>query len=282
MSIAELAARRYGGGELDIIDTLEETESYKRYLITYPSDGLTIYGFLSVPVEGVRFPVAIVAHGYIPPDEYEVEAYTTRYATALTEAGYLVIHPNFRNYPPSDAGPNPFRIGYAVDLLNLIAIIREQSRDPHGYLRRADGENIHLMGHSMGGGAVLRAAVVRPEAIKAVVLYGSMSGDEVKNYEQIRIWSSGERGHFELAASAADLEAISPIHHLDRLRAPVSIHHSLDDDTVPVAWSEELCHVLESKGQTVECFTYENVPHTFRGYADTLFISRMIAFFDRY
>lgn len=282
LGIADLAAREYGAGELDIIDTLEETDTYTRYLITYPSDGLTIYGFLSVPNEGSKFPVAIVAHGYIPPQEYQTEAYTTRYADALTEAGFFVIHPNFRNYPPSDEGDNPFRTGYAIDLLNLIAIVQEQSRHPHGYLRRADGENIHLMGHSMGGGVVLRVATVWPEAVKALVLYGSMSGDETKNYARIQEWSGGIQGQFELAASPADLLAIAPIHHLDRLRAAVSIHHSLDDDTVPAAWSEELCGLLQAIRHPVECFTYENTPHTFNGYADTLFIERMIAFFRQY
>ncbi len=281
LTIAALAERSYGGGELDIIDTLEETETFTRYLITYPSDGLTIYGFLSVPNEGSKFPVAIVAHGYVPPDEYVTEAYTTRYATALTEAGFLVIHPNLRNYPPSDGGPNPFRVGYAVDLLNLMAIVQEQSQDPLGYLRRADGENMHLMGHSMGGGVVLRVAVVRPEMVKAVVLYGSMSGDEVKNYIRIRQWSGGVSGDFEAAASPEMIAAISPIYHLDRLQAAVSIHHSLADDVVPPEWSAELCALLEAANHPAECFTYENVPHTFRGFADTQFIDRMITFFRR-
>jgi dipeptidyl aminopeptidase/acylaminoacyl peptidase len=282
MSIEELASRSYGGGQLDIIDTLEETDTYTRYLITYPSDGLTIYGFLSVPNEGSKFPVAIVAHGYIPPDEYVVETYTTRYATALTEAGYFVIHPNFRGFPPSDEGDNPFRIGYAVDLLNLTAIIREQSQDPLGYLRRADAENIHLMGHSMGGGAVLRAITVWPEAFRAAVLYGSMSGDELQNFEQIRVWTNGRGGAFELNAPPTVIEAVSPLSYLDRLSVPVSVHHSNEDATVPVAWSQQLCGAMEAAGRTVECYFYDGVPHTFLGYADTLFMERMIAFFDLY
>ena len=62
-----------------------------------------------VPNEGAEFPVAIVLHGYIDPAEYDTLAYTQRYADALAEAGYFVIHPNFRNYPPSDEGPNPYR-----------------------------------------------------------------------------------------------------------------------------------------------------------------------------
>jgi dipeptidyl aminopeptidase/acylaminoacyl peptidase len=222
-------------------------------------------------------------HGYIPPDEYDIVDYTDRYATSLVEAGYFVIHPNFRNYPPSDSGPDPFRIGYAIDILNLIAIIREQSKDPDGYLRRADADNIHLWGHSMGGGVALRVLAVNTEEyIRGAVLYGSMSGNEVWNYERIREWSGGDRGEFELSASIDMIEAISPIYHLDRITAPISIHHSDADDTVPLAWSEDLCGRLEAINHPVECFTYHAIPHTFNGPGDALFMERVIEFFKQY
>ncbi|HRQ14989.1 MAG TPA: peptidase, partial [Promineifilum sp.] len=115
LTIDALAARSWGGGLLEITDTLEENDSFTRYEIKYPSDGLTIYGFMNVPNEGDNFPVVLMLHGYIDPGEYEIVDYTRRYADALAEAGYFVIHPNFRNYPPSDSGPDPFRIGYAAD-----------------------------------------------------------------------------------------------------------------------------------------------------------------------
>ena len=281
-TIEKLAQRTYGGGELAIIELLHETETWKRYLIRYPSDGLQIFGFLSVPNEGWNFPVAIVVHGFIPPNRYEVEAYTTRYTDALVEAGYMVIHPNLRNFPPSDSGDITFRVGYANDILNLTGIILEQSQIPTSSLRRADSDQIHIMGHSLGGGAALRAITVWPEPYRAAVLYGSMSGDDRQNYEQIQIWTEGALGDFELAASEAMLAEISPIYHLDRIQAAISIHHSTRDDVVPLAWSEQMCSALESISHPVECHWYNWQPHTFRGAGDALFIERMIAFFDHW
>ena len=280
-SIKALAARAKGGGELEIVETLENNDQFARYLITYPSDGLTIYGFMNVPHDGTDFPVALVLHGYVPPEEYETVAYTRRYADALVEAGYLVIHPNFRNYPPSDSGPDAFRVGFAQDVLNLIAIIREQSQDPAGPLRRADADNIHLWGHSMGGGVALRVITVNNAAyMKAAVLYGSMSGDERLNYGRIQQWSNNTRGSFELNAPPEALAAISPIEHLDRITTPISIHHSYADERVPVEWSEDLCARLEARQHPVECFFYNDAPHTFIPPWDDLFIRRYVNFFE--
>lgn len=284
LTIAALQARHYGGGAIDIVDTIEETETFTRYLITYPSDGLTIYGYMNVPHEGDNFPVVLMLHGYMPVDTYETVTYTKRYADDLAEAGYFVIHPSFRNHPPSDNGPNPFRVGYALDVLNLIAIIREQSLDDFGYLRRADAENIHLWGHSMGGGVALRVATVLDEAdyLKTAVLYAAMSGDEEQNYEKIRQWRGGQGVDFEMGASPEYLAQISPIHFLEQMNIEVQVHHSLADDVVPVQWSEELCDELDALDLPHRCHFYEAVPHTFRGLADLQFMERVRLFYGKY
>lgn len=288
LTIGDLASRSYGGGTLQVAETIHVSEAFTRTLVSYASDGLTVYGFMNVPFGPGPFPVALVLHGYIPPRQYGTIAYTTRYADVLARSGYLVIHPNYRNHPPSDeteafAAGRPeadFRVGYAVDVLNLLAIVEEQAGKP-GPLARADAQQLHLLGHSMGGGITLRVITVNSH-VDAAVLYGSMSGDEAKNYERILQWSNGETGQTELSTAPEDLRRISPIHHLSRISAAISIHHGEADDVVPPEWSVELCSLLRDAGKTVECFSYPDAPHSFHDETDWLFQQRVIDFFDRY
>jgi dipeptidyl aminopeptidase/acylaminoacyl peptidase len=279
LTIADLTSRTYGGGELSIEEVMAVTAAFTRSLVSYPSEGLTLYGFMNTPQGQGPFPVALVMHGYIPPENYNTIAYTTRYADALAQAGYLVIHPNYRNYPPSDEGPDPFRVDHSVDVLNLIAIIRAQAGQP-GPLQVADPSFIGMLGHSMGGGITLRTITISNQ-VQAAALYGAMSGDEQRNYEKIFEWSGGQRGLEEMNTPAEDLQRISPIFYLDRISAAVSIHHGDNDGTVPLAWSVELCDQLQALTKVVECFTYPGQPHTFQGEGDQLFIQRVVDFFKR-
>ena len=138
------------------------------------------------------------------------------------------------------------------------------------------------MGHSMGGGIAQRVITVRPSWFRAVVLYGSMSGDEGRNYEKIREWD-GERDWVkEVGAPPEIITAVSPLTYLDRWTTPIAIHHGTADKIVPPAWSAELCAALTARRHPVECFEYSNYPHTFYGPAEDLFIERMIRFFDTY
>jgi len=264
-------------------ETLATNSIFTRMLISYPSDGLKIYGFMDIPQPGRSkppYPIVIALHGYIDPAIYNTVDYTTHYADSLAWAGYIVLHPNLRGFPPSDNGDDLFRVGMAVDVLNLITLVKEQAGKP-GPLELADPQAIGLWGHSMGGGVVTRVLVVSPD-VRAAVLYGAMSGDDQKNYERIfNYFSNQSRGVEELNTPLEAFNRISPINFLDRIQAAVSINHGKNDIDVPLAWSLDLCQRLQRLGKSVECFTYPGQSHTFHGAGDELFIQRMVDFYNR-
>jgi dipeptidyl aminopeptidase/acylaminoacyl peptidase len=279
-SIEYLRSRRYGGGEIEITETLGQNSAFTRYYFRYNSDNLSVYGFANVPHGDGPFPVIIALHGYIEPEIYQTLDYTTHYADALASAGYLVLHPNLRGYPPSDEGDNLFRVGMAVDVLNLIALVKQKGGEP-GLLQNADPERIGLWGHSMGGGVSTRVLTVSQD-VDAAVLYAAMTGDEQKNYEAIYHWLNGSMGLEELAVPAEALSRISPMYFFEAINAAVSIHHGLADKLVPVGWSMQTCEQLKTLGKEVECHYYEGMPHTFYGAKEKEFMRYMIQFYDRY
>jgi dipeptidyl aminopeptidase/acylaminoacyl peptidase len=279
MTIADLQTRSYGGDDLSIQGSLTSPPEFTRVLFTYPSDGLDLYGFMNVPNGEGPFPVVLVMHGLVNTSTYQTLTYTRPIADALASAGFLVLHPNYRNHPPSQSGPNPFRVGYAIDVLNLLALVRRQG-GLDGPLALADPDRVGVMGHSMGGGITIRVVTVDAD-IDAAVLYGSMSGDEKKNYERVLLWSNGEEGRAEYETAEADLVRISPIYHQADIQAPLSIHHGDADTVVPPEWSTELCQDLKDLGKFVECFSYTDQPHNFTGESFLLLMERAVDFFNR-
>lgn len=279
-TIAEMAARAYGGGTLSSQGNATPAAGFTRSIITYPSDGLTIYGFINVPSGPGPFPVIIALHGYVEPSQYGILAYTTRYADALARAGYIVIHPNLRNFPPSDEGPDVFRTGMTADILNLIAIVQAQGGQP-GLLAAADPQRIGLWGHSLGGGLALHVITISP-LVKATLLYAALSGDEQRNFDYVYRASKGQRGAVEYHTAPELVHEISPLFHLERVQGAVSIHHGVDDAGIPLPIAADLCVRLQQLGKTVECFTYAGQGHLFTGSGDELLLKRTLDFFAKY
>ncbi|HJR79595.1 MAG TPA: alpha/beta fold hydrolase [Anaerolineales bacterium] len=279
-SIDYLRSRAYGGGQIEFLEVMAQNLYFTRYLMRYPSDGLNIYGFADIPNGEGPHPVIVALHGYIDPSIYYTLDYTTHYADAISSAGYIVLHPNLRGYAPSDDGDNLFRVGMAIDVLNLIALVQAGGggTDP---LRTAMPDRIGLWGHSMGGGITTRVLTVTDD-VRAAILYGAMSGDERKNYEAILGWSGQTSGLEELNAPLDALNRISPMYFFQNITAAVSIHHGTADATVPLDWSVLTCDQLTTLGKSVECIYYQDMPHTFYGTGDEEFIQNTVRFFNQH
>jgi dipeptidyl aminopeptidase/acylaminoacyl peptidase len=274
-----LTTRTYGEGEIKMINEIGGGNNFIQYYISYPSDGLTIYGFMDIPKAPGLYPVVIALHGHVNADVYQTLDYTTRYADNIASNGYVVIHPNLRNYKPSDSGPSNFYVGYAIDVLNLIGMVRKQGNQV-GILKKADPERIGLWGHSMGGGIAIRVLTIDPK-IRSAILYAAVSGDLTISRNRFGSLGGSDSSLALLSASSADIQRISPSSYYQNIQAAVSIHHGENDPTVPLQWSKDLCDQLTKLGKTVECFYYPDQVHTFQGDGEQLFEHRAVDFFSR-
>ncbi|MDQ5970774.1 MAG: uncharacterized protein QG603_551, partial [Patescibacteria group bacterium] len=73
MAIANLRAGSYPGGDFVIEQKLANGTNYSQAIVSYLSEGLKIYGLLTVPLAPMPeggWPAIMFVHGYIPPKEY--------------------------------------------------------------------------------------------------------------------------------------------------------------------------------------------------------------------
>ena len=300
-TLAGLRGRSYPGGKVNLRTQLALTETYTRWLIDYPSDGLTITGILQIPQgEPGPFPVIVLNHGYVNRWEYSPGDGTDRLAESLNDAGYMTISPDYRGWGGSSMGASFFYTGLVTDVLNLLASIPS--------IPNADPQRVGMLGHSMGGGITSKVLAVDTSAhVRAAILYAPVSADDA---DIIARWGAGCIGDAAIATcNAADvvpdavpaeirdaylqaasdpqiLRETSPLDHLEWINTPIQIHIGTADgqviSAVPPEWSKKFFDALVKAGKPAEIFWYEDQGHSFVGDGRDLFLQRMVMFFDKW
>ncbi len=296
LSIDAMRAKDYSGSDLVIEQTLADGSNYHQYIASYMSDGLKIYGLLTVPV-GEKpkngWPAIIFNHGYIPPTQYRTTERYVAYVAAFASSGYIVFKSDYRGNGNSQGQPEGayYSPAYADDVLNAISSIKKYPG--------VDLQRIGMWGHSMGGNITLRSLVVRPNDIKAAVIWGGVVGtyDDLMNNWQRRV--SYQPPPNELALrnrSRADLiekngspsanpkfwNSIDPNYYLSDITSPIQLHVGSEDEEVPSAFSQDLYDRLKKLNKVVEFYSYAGGDHNISDPNFSIAIKRSVDFFDKY
>ena len=275
-SIESLRKREYGGGQVEVTQKIYQNKVYTRYIIRYPSDGLTIYGYADIPRGEGRYPVIIMLHGKSDPGGYSILAQDTGYSEMFASDGYIVLHPNLRDYQPSDHGDNRFMVGMAVDVLNLIALVKSGTGQD-GIFKRANPERLGLWAFSMGGAVALKVLTVSSD-VKAAFLYSPMSGDDYLNAGFLAKTGDAD-AQLVLTLPPLVFMGISPQNFYKYITAAVDIHHGMVDSVIPPGWSQNTCTQLKTLGKIINCYFYEGMNHVFDGNGGVKLKLRMSNFF---
>ena len=174
-----LINKKYDGRGLKLGRLLADYGAYKRYIITYRGDGLTISGVMNVPDGKGPFPVLVLNHGYIDPDTYSPGQGMAREQNYLARQGYVVLHTDYRGHASSDNDKNvdyELRLPYAVDTINAVKAVKSSK------LRFLDKDRVGWLGRSMGGGVTLTALVSQQGLVDAAVIYASVSSLAADNW----------------------------------------------------------------------------------------------------
>jgi dipeptidyl aminopeptidase/acylaminoacyl peptidase len=295
-----LRTHDYRFGKVKLGAVLKMTDSYVRYAITYPSDGLTISGGMQVPVGSGPFPVIIMNHGFFLRGEYAPGAGTERAAEFLSRHGYLTIAPDYRTWGESDDGVSIYSSGPAIDVINLLNALPS--------IPKATPSRVGAWGHSMGGGITLKVLTLDPR-IKAAVLYSPISADMADTVERWGLGCIGLSGpgldtcpsadvlppdvspelvqaYRDSAADPDLLRQFSPINYLENIVAPLQIHVGLSDgkaiSETPPGWALKMDQALLEAGRDVEYYTYIGQGHSFQGEDWDLLMLRTVEFFNKW
>ncbi len=294
LAVEWLRQQTFSGSDLVIEQTLEPGRNYSRYIASYLSEGLKIYGLLTVP-NGPRpptgWPIIVFNHGYIPPAQYRTTERYVAYQDAFAASGYITFKSDYRGHGSSEgqATGGYGNVDYTIDVLNAMASLKR--------LKDADPDRIGMWGHSMGGSITLRAMVTTKE-IKAGVIWAGV----VASYpDLLRRWRvtpnaptptaspvASRRWTAELVARYGTPEqnpafwaSISPNSYLKDLSGPLQLHHGTADTSVPYEFSVTLAQQLRDAGQIGELYTYPGDDHNISANL-SIALQRSVAFFDKY
>jgi uncharacterized protein len=302
-TIEGLRAHKYRSGKITIRETLLETDDFSRYLIEYPSDGLTITGILQVPTSGEPpYPVIVMNHGFFSRTIYSSGDGTDRAAEFLNRRGYLTVSSDYRTWAEAETGESLYYSGLAIDVINLMNALSS--------FPQADMMRIGMWGHSMGGGVTLKVLTM-DRRIKAAVLYSSVSADFADIIER---WGPGCLGdvydgevaygcnssdvlplelpdnlvesYFNSVTDPDMLKAVSPLYYFDLVNAPVQINYGTEDGKTsagtPPEWSKKMYKAFIEADKNAQLFGYGGEEHSFRDDQWFAFMERSAQFFDKY
>ena len=296
LSIMAMRNRTYPGSDLTVEQTLSSGSNYNRYVASYKSDGLKIYGLLTIP-KGQKpqngWPVIIFNHGYIQPDLYKTTERYVAYVDEFTRNGYIIFKPDYRGNGNSEGQPEGayYSPAYATDVLNALTTLKNY--------KDANPEKIGMWGHSMGGNITLRDIVVDTKDIKAAVIWGGVVGsyDDLMNNWQRKVKFQPPARELALrnnfrqklidtygtpTTNPEFWQAVDPTYHLADITTSVQLHTGGNDEEVPVAFSVSLKDKLEKAGKTVEYYNYPGGDHNISLPNFELAMRRSLDFFNKY
>ena len=242
----------------------EEDMAYMNPISYQSRDGLTIPGYLTLPVnykQGDKLPVVINPHGGPWARDYWGFNPEVQY---LANQGYAVLQMNFRG-----------SVGYGREFWELSfkqwgKTMQDDITDGVNWLISegiADPDRIAIYGASYGGYATLAGLAFTPDLYACGVDYVGVSNIFTLLETLPPYWELGRQMMYEMIGNPETekeiLEAASPIFHIDKIKSPLFVAQGANDQRVKQAESDQIVNALQEKGIDVPYMLKEDEGHGF-------------------
>jgi dipeptidyl aminopeptidase/acylaminoacyl peptidase len=256
--VLDLATRRFTQVTHSPHAGIDLAAMVRPQLIRYRAhDGLELSGWLYRP-EGARRagPMVLSFHG--GPEGQERPHFASLYQ-ALLGRGIAVFAPNVRG--SSGFGKKFVNLDNGPLRENAVKDI-EATLDHVVNAGLADPKRIGIMGGSYGGYMTMAGLTEYPDRFAAGAdLYGVVNFDTF--FKNTEAWmatvSTVEYGH--PVREAELLRRLSPIHRIDRIRAPTLVIHGANDTNVPLVEAEQVVLGLRRRNVPVEYVLFPDEGH---------------------
>lgn len=235
-------------------------------------DGLTIPAYLTTPkgVEPEGLALVALIHG--GPWARDTWGYRSQ-VQFLANRGYAVLQPNFRGSTGFgkdflNAGNLEWGKAMQHDITDGIAHLVEQGI--------VDPERVCIMGGSYGGYATLAGMTFTPELYNCgVSIVGPSNLITLLNsippyWGPIRKLFTLRMGDLDTEEGREALKAVSPLFHVENIRAPLLVVQGANDPRVRQAESDQIVIAMHENELPVEYIVAEDEGHGFRGLENRL------------
>ncbi len=242
-------------------------------------DGLPLTGWLYVPHDiDAPFPTVFSFHG--GPEGQEQPRFRYDYQ-ALLSRGIAVFAPNVRG----SSGFGKRFVNLDNGVLRFDAIRDIASTVQHLIeVGIAEAGKLGIMGGSYGGYMTMAGLTEFPELFAAGVnLYGVVNFRTF--FERTEPWmASISKVEYGDPDTESDLlDALSPIHKLERVVAPTLVLHGANDTNVPVYEAEQVVEELRKRHVPVEYILFPDEGHGFRNEQNRITsVSAIVDWFVKY
>jgi dipeptidyl aminopeptidase/acylaminoacyl peptidase len=227
-------------------------------LVHYTSfDGLSIPAFYYKPIH-VQGPYRVVVYVHGGPESQSRNSFNPILQHLVSE-GFAVFVPNVRG--SSGYGRTYVHMDDVRKRMDSVADLAKAVDwlITHGNAKK---DAIAVMGRSYGGFMVLAAVTHYPDLWAAGVDIVGIANlrtfiENTSPYR--RHLRESEYGTIEHDGNFFD--EISPIHHVDKIKAPMFISHGANDPRVPVGEAEQMVQALRARNHPVEYVRFEDEGH---------------------
>jgi len=235
----------------------------KQPVVIKARDGLELVSYLTIPpgVEAKKLPLVLLIHG--GPWDRDTDAYDQE-PQFLANRGYAVLQVNYR-------GSTGFGLKFfnAGDLQVGLGMVEDVIDAAHWAVDQgiADPKRIAAMGGSMGGFATLRALEMQPDLF-ACGVDECGPADEATSLRTFPSYWSNIIARWRRREGDADHDQnwnrkISPLYHVDAIRAPLLIGQGKNDPRVTLANADAMVAALRKANREVTYVVYPDEGHGF-------------------